>query len=83
MNSGKLIMTATEAAARLGVSTQTVYKYIHTGLLDAVRDPGHNALQIFEPDLYDCLNRLKATKEPARISKRRKGFASLFQKKET
>lgn len=70
MDTEKYILTPTEAAAKLGCSTQTVYKYIRIGLLKAYRDPGHHALQIFVTDLYDCLDTLKRIKEPVMPSKR-------------
>lgn len=64
MNNDKLILTPTEAAARLGCSTQTIYKYIRMGILKAYRIFGHRSLQIFITDLYDCLETLKRLREP-------------------
>ncbi len=69
INTDKFILTPTEAASKLGCSTQTVYKYIHMGILKAYRDPGHRSLQIFITDLYDCLETLKCLREPAMPSK--------------
>lgn len=71
MNNDKLILTPTEAAAKLGCSTQTAYKYIHMGILKAYRDPGHRSLQIIITDLYDCLDTLKRIKELVMPSKRK------------
>lgn len=70
MNNDKLILTSAEAAAKLGCSTQTVYKYIRIGVLKAYREPGHHALQIFVTDLYDYFDTLKRIKEPVMPSKR-------------
>ncbi len=64
MNNDKLILTPTEAAAKLGCSTQTVYKYIRMGILKAYRIFGHRSLQILITDLYDCLELLKRLREP-------------------
>lgn len=61
----KLILTATEAGAALGYSTQTIYKYIHAGKLSAYREPGHRAYQITYSDLQDFVSTWKTMKIPA------------------
>lgn len=61
----KVILTATEAAAALGYSTQTIYKYIHDGKLPAYREPGHRAYQIAYDDLKDFVATWKTMKIPA------------------
>ena len=61
----KLILTATEAAATIGYSTQTIYKYIRTGKLPAYREPGHRAYQIAYDDLKDFVATWTTMKIPA------------------
>ena len=61
----KLILTATEAAAAIGYSTQTIYKYIHAGKLPAYREPGHRAYQIIYSDLQGFVATWKTMKIPA------------------
>ena len=69
INTDKFILTPTEAAAKLGCSTQTIYQYIRMGILKAYRIFGHRSLQIFITDLYDCLETLKRLREPVMPSK--------------
>ena len=61
----KLILTATEAAAAIGYSTQTIYKYIRTGKLPAYRETGHRAYQIIYSDLQGFVATWKTMKIPA------------------
>ncbi len=61
----KLILTATEAGAVLGYSTQTIYKYIHAGKLAAYREPGHRAYRIACADLQSFVATWKTMKIPA------------------
>ena len=61
----KLILTATEAAAAIGYSTQTIYKYIRAGKLPAYREPGHRAYQITYFDLVGFVKTWKTMKIPA------------------
>ena len=60
----KLILTATEAGAALGYSTQTIYKYIHVGKLIAKREPGHRSYRIAFSDLQDFVATWKTMKIP-------------------
>lgn len=66
----KFIFTTSEAASALSCSTQTVYKYIHSGKLKAYRDFGHQRYQIFYDDLQRFLEALKHVKEPVPLPKR-------------
>ena len=57
MNIDKRVLSATEAAVSLGVSTQTVYVYIASGRLDGFKFSGHNAWRITEEALMDFIRR--------------------------
>ena len=56
----KLIHTATEAAAILGVSTQTVYGMLATGQLRGFRDNEYTAWKVHEDAIKDCARRREA-----------------------
>ena len=57
MNIDKRVLSATEAAVSLGVSTQTVYVYIASGRLAGFKFSGHNAWRITEEALMDFIRR--------------------------
>ncbi len=74
----KFIFTTSEVAAALSCSTQTVYKYIHSGKLKAYRDYGHQRYQIFLEDLQMFLESLKHMKEPVPLPKHTNDYAKSF-----
>lgn len=59
----KKILTPTDVASSLNLSTGTVYKYIRAKMLIAYRDRGRRNYQIYEKDVDDFLELLKHAKE--------------------
>ena len=52
-------MSVEDAAARLGVHSQTIRGYIRAGKLPAYRIAGERAIRVFTSDLFSLLERLE------------------------
>ena len=60
------VVSVDDAAATLGVHSQTIRGYIRTGRLPAYRIGGERAIRIFASDLYGLLERLEPDSEESR-----------------
>lgn len=80
----KVILTATEAAAMLGVSTQTVYGMLETGQLRGYRENEYTSWKIDEDALKECAH----SREAEALERMRKNQAKkekqedIFRKKD-
>ena len=59
----KTVLLASEAASVLNYSTQTIYKLIHTGKLEAFKEKGHKVWRIPEKSIEDYIHFCMANKE--------------------
>ncbi|MGH7338910.1 MAG: helix-turn-helix transcriptional regulator [Candidatus Rokuibacteriota bacterium] len=62
VTSTRQLLTAVEAAAKLGVGRRTVLRLVHSGDLPYVRKlDGRAGAFLFDPDVVDVVARRKAT----------------------
>ena len=79
----KLIFTATEAAAILGISTQTVYGLLEAGKLRGYKENEYSSWKITRDALqeYVCLREAEALERMAKMRKNPSKKEDIFREK--
>ena len=80
----KLIFTATEAAAILGVSTQTVYALLEVGKLRGYKENEYSSWKITRDALqeYVCIREAEALERMEKIRKNAVNKEDIFKEKD-